>query len=199
MRKLFGLTAVVLLAATVAQTAASRPRAMPGMKMAPAHLIVGGKYSDVRFVDMTVPHHLMAIQMAQVEVRLGSKASLKAMARKMIADQKKEIAELKAIKKRLTGVSATPTMMSMHQMQETGMPMPSEIAKARPVDLAFIDAMVPHHSSLIPMANVVLRRSSDTELQALARKMLDAQAKQVGQMIKLREAWFKGTVEPPQP
>ncbi len=41
----------------------------PQEGVAPAQLVENGQYSDERFIDMMVPHHLMAIQMAQVAER----------------------------------------------------------------------------------------------------------------------------------
>lgn len=201
MKRLVTLALAAGFAAATAHTAApgsTPPAAMPGMKMAPAHLIVGGRYSDVRFIDMTVPHHLMAIAMAKVELRLGTKAPLQRMAREMITEQQKEISELRAMRKQLTGSSATATRMNPHTMAETGMPSPAKLAREKPTDLAFIDAMVPHHSSLIPLANIVLRRSSDTALKQMARKMMDSQAGQVAEMIKMREEWY-GALQSAQP
>jgi uncharacterized protein (DUF305 family) len=84
-------------------------------------------------------------------------------------------------------------------MQNTGTPMPSQLARTEPTDLAFIDAMVPHHSSLTPLANVVLRRSGNATLKRMARSMIDSQSKQVGQMINERQAWYPNAVTPPRP
>lgn len=193
------LLTALLAAAALAAAASGAPARSSGMKVAPAHLVVGGTYSDVRYIDMTVPHHLMAIQMAKVELRLGTRAPLKRMAKKMIADQTKEIAALKSIRLRLTGSAATPTMMSMHAMAESGVPSIAQLGREKPTDLGFIDAMVPHHSSLIPMSNVALRRSGDMELKQVARKGLDAQAKEIADMIAMRKAWYPGRVEPPKP
>ena len=44
---------------------------------------------------MMIPHHQGAIDMAKVELQHGMDPELKAMAEKIIADQEREIAELK--------------------------------------------------------------------------------------------------------
>lgn len=50
--------------------------------------------TDIDFAKMMRVHHQGAIQTAEVELRDGKDADMKKMARKMIADQKKEIAEI---------------------------------------------------------------------------------------------------------
>src|SRR5580765_1000060 len=49
---------------------------------------------DKDFAMMMRMHHQQAIEMANVELRDGKSAELKAMSRKMIKDQQKEIAQL---------------------------------------------------------------------------------------------------------
>lgn len=51
---------------------------------------------DVDFAMMMRMHHLAGIQMAQVELRDGKDAKMQELARKTIAGQKKEIAQLEA-------------------------------------------------------------------------------------------------------
>lgn len=52
--------------------------------------------ADKDFAMMMIPHHQGAIDMAKIELQHGKDLKLKAMAEKMIKDQEKEIAELKA-------------------------------------------------------------------------------------------------------
>lgn len=50
---------------------------------------------DKDFVMMMMPHHQGAIDMAKVELQYGKDSKLRGMAEKIIADQEKEIAEMK--------------------------------------------------------------------------------------------------------
>jgi uncharacterized protein (DUF305 family) len=54
-----------------------------------------------RFIDMMVPHHVMAIEMVELELSQGSHAQLEQTARGIIAAQQGEIATMKALRKRL--------------------------------------------------------------------------------------------------
>lgn len=54
---------------------------------------------DRDFASMMIMHHQMAIKMADVQIKDGSNAQLKAMARKMKAAQQAEIKQLSAYTK----------------------------------------------------------------------------------------------------
>jgi len=51
---------------------------------------------DKDFVTMMIPHHQGAVDMAEVELKYGKDPALKALAQKIIDDQKREIAEMQA-------------------------------------------------------------------------------------------------------
>lgn len=52
--------------------------------------------ADVDFARNMIPHHQAAIAMAKIELQHGKDPELKKMAEKMISDQEKEVAMLKA-------------------------------------------------------------------------------------------------------
>jgi uncharacterized protein (DUF305 family) len=158
--------------------------------VAPAALVQNGQYSDERFIDMMVPHHLMAIQMAQLGQKLGQHAQVKQLAASVITTQSQEITELKALKQRLYGTAETPTMMNPMQMDNTGMLMPDQLAQQHPFDRAFLDSMIPHHASAISMASVALLRSSNPDIRRIAQAIVNAQSAEIGQMIRWRETWY---------
>lgn len=158
--------------------------------MAPAALVQNGQYSDERFIDMMVPHHLMAIQMAQLAQELGQHAQIKQIAANIITTQSQEIIELQALKQQLYGTTETPTMMNPMQMDNTGMLTPDQLAQQHPFDRAFLDSMIPHHASAIQMASVALLHSSNPDIRRIAQAIVNAQSAEIGQMIHWREAWY---------
>ena len=61
--------------------------------------------ADIRFMQMMIPHHQSAIDMAEVELEHGSDAETREMARQIIDAQKGEIADMRAMLQRM-GVEA---------------------------------------------------------------------------------------------
>ena len=161
--------------------------------MAPEWLVVNGQYSDQRFIDMMVPHHMMAVQMAQLALQKGQHTEIKQLASSIISSQQQEIQELKNLKKRLYGTSDTPTMMNAVDMANTGMLMPDQLAQQHPFDRAFIDSMIPHHASAIDMASVALMRSANSAIKRIAPAIVDAQSQEIGKLIQWRKLWYPGS------
>jgi len=158
--------------------------------VAPERLVVNGQYSDERFIDMMVPHHMMVVQMAQVASQKGQHSELKHLATTMISSQNQEIQELKGLKERLYGTSSTPTTVNPVDMENTGTMMPDQLASQNPFDRAFIDSMIPHHASAIDLASVALMRSSNADIKRIARSIIDAQSQEIGTMIQWRKQWY---------
>ncbi len=179
---------------TEASTHGSASATVPASgNVAPEWLVVNGQYSDQRFIDMMVPHHLMAVQMAHIALQKGQHPEIKQLASSIISSQQREIQELKNLKKRLYGTSNTPTTMNPVVMANTGMLMPDQLAQQHPFDRAFIDSMIPHHASAIDMASVALMRSTNPEIKRIARAIVDAQSQEIGQMIQWRKLWYPGS------
>ena len=63
---------------------------------------------DLAFIDLTIPHHQMAIDASMVAYMQAAHPEIKAIAKEVIAAQEREIEELTAIRAELFG-SATPT------------------------------------------------------------------------------------------
>jgi uncharacterized protein (DUF305 family) len=62
--------------------------------VAPEWLVVNGQYSDQRFIDMMVPHHMMAVQMARIALQKGQHPEIKQLASNIISSQQREIQAL---------------------------------------------------------------------------------------------------------
>jgi uncharacterized protein (DUF305 family) len=70
-----------------------------------------------------------------------------------------------------------------------------------PFDLAFIDAMVPHHREAVAMARSATERPlSQPDLVGIANDIISSQQLEIDQMLEWREAWFGSrTLGPVQP
>ncbi|MCA1740633.1 MAG: DUF305 domain-containing protein, partial [Actinobacteria bacterium] len=65
---------------------------------APAMLVQNGEYSDERFIDMMIPHHMMAVDMANVAQKNTAHAEIQQLAGSIVSAQEQEIEEMKTIK-----------------------------------------------------------------------------------------------------
>ena len=91
--------------AYVAENDAAMTRMMIGMAVKPTGDV------DRDFVDMMVPHHQGAIDMAIAVLRYGRNEKIRRMAQEIIVDQQQEIAAMRlAVGEKLPPSIASPTM-----------------------------------------------------------------------------------------
>ncbi len=65
-------------------------------------------------------------------------------------------------------------------------------AASAPYDLQFIDTMSVHHGNAIDMAKMAAAKAQHPELKAFAKKIVDDQEKEIGQMKSWRDGWYAG-------
>ena len=158
---------------------------------------------DRAFVREMVPHHQIAVEMAQMAEMQGEHADIKTLAAAIVEDQTAEIGSLKRIARRL---GVTPAKPSDHEqmmrdaealglsMDEMGMSMDmDELDGAKPFDREFIDMMITHHRGAIRMARAERRKGKDASLRRIARTIITAQAKEIRQMNAWRKQWYGAT------
>lgn len=155
--------------------------------MASGMLMENGQYSDKRFIDMMVPHHRGAVQMAEVALQNAEHKKVKQLAENIVSSQEAEIEELKDIKREEFGTSRVPMDMS-----QTGgmMADPQALADEKPFDDAFIEAMIPHHESAIGMAEVAREESDNPRVEELAGEIIQAQEREISQMRSWHDDWY---------
>ena len=149
------------------------------------------EYSYVAFIDAMVPHHEGAVETAQVALRNSEHEEIKRLSRDIISAQRAEIEQLGEIRQEI-GAQGPPPEMSDMDMEMMGMTDPDELANQEPFDLAFIDAMIPHHQSAIAMAKVALEESNNPEIRGIAEDIVRAQEREISQMKEWRERWYPG-------
>jgi uncharacterized protein (DUF305 family) len=163
---------------------------MGSKDMAREMVMEDGRYSDRAFIDAMVPHHQGAVEMAEVALENAEHREIGNLAEDIISAQEAEIEELKAIKKEEFGTSNVPMEISQDEMEAMGMTEPGMLARQRPFDKAFIDAMIPHHESAIEMANVALEESENAQIREIAGAIVDAQKREIAQMRDWRQKWY---------
>ena len=166
----------------------------------------GAATFDQQFIDMMVPHHQGAVEMAKVAQQRAQRPEIKAMAADIIKSQDAEIAQMKDWRRAWFGSDRTPPMDKMPMVEGmtsaghgghgagTTMDMAADVEALRragePFDRAFIDAMIPHHESAIDAAKAAATRAQKPEIKTLAAEIVAAQEREIAQMKEWRRAWY---------
>ena len=182
--------------ATVTSTPASTPShdgSMPGMShmMQSSPNAASAPY-DLQFLDTMTAHHQGAIDMARPAEQKAQHAELKAFATKIVADQQKEIAQMKAWRDQWYAGKPEAMNMEMPGMMDSmkGMDMKAmNAASGNEFDIMFLDMMTPHHSGAVAMAKEALTKAEHAEIKNLARQIIAAQEQEIAQMNKWKAAW----------
>ena len=164
---------------------------------------------DQQFIDMMVPHHEGAVEMALIAQARAEHQEIRAMADDIIRSQSAEIGQMKAWRATWYGSDQTPPMSQMPMLHSMGgsamfmgtMDMTQEVEMLRaapePFDRAFIDAMIPHHESAIDAARLALQQATRPEIRTLATAIIADQQREIDQMTSWRQSWY-GTSTPPE-
>lgn len=133
--------------------------------------------SDVEFIDAMVPHHRMAVHMADMELARGDRAEVKEMAQVMKDAQTAEISKMESIRMQLVGTAEVPEHQDEHAEADMDKMM---AATGVALDRLFLEEMLPHHAAAITMAHEALPYLEQSELKAMASKIISDQAMEIG-------------------
>lgn len=145
--------------------------------------------SDVMFVQMMIPHHEQAVEMAALAPTNGASSEVQELAAAIAAAQGPEIAQMEAM---LDRWDVQPMMdHSGHQMD--GMVSDADMdalaaATGPEFDRLFLEAMIAHHEGAISMAEDPLENGEDPELQALLDAIVTTQTAEIAQMKQMLAA-----------
>jgi uncharacterized protein (DUF305 family) len=140
--------------------------------------------NDVQYIDAMVPHHLMAIDMAQMVLDRGASVQIKAIAQAIKDAQGPEIAAMKAVRKTLTGSDVIPTPPRDPYLDKMMMDM--EAMSGAQLDMMFLKSMIGHHSEAIAIAERALDQLNRADMKANAEAVISDQAREIGEMQALR-------------
>jgi uncharacterized protein (DUF305 family) len=157
---------------------------------------------------MMVPHHEGALEMANIAEQRAERPEIKGMAADILRTQAAEIQQMKAWRKAWFGSDLTPPLSEMpmvegmnmrggahagHEGMAQTMDMAADVDKLRrapePFDIAFIDAMIPHHQDAVDASRAALQRGTRPEIKSLAGSIIDAQLREIGTLQQWRIAW----------
>jgi uncharacterized protein (DUF305 family) len=167
----------------------------------------GGQFGDNRpdmmgdvdrhFIEQMIPHHEEAIAMADIALTKAEHPEIKQLAENIKRDQTREISQMQEFYKSTYGTDVP----SSSSMMGSGMDMGSDVMmrnstdltqleNAKPFDKAFIEEMIPHHRMAIMMAQMLLQRSTNSEMRALAQSIIRTQSYEIEQMQGWYRDWY---------
>lgn len=138
--------------------------------------------SSRAYIDAIVPHHEMALMMAEEAMAKAVHPGLKEMAEKMKEDQSREISQFKQIRTTLIGSDTTPDPMEMKEM-----PAGPEF------DKMFLHMMIDHHQGAIDQSVLALDAGVARPLDSLANNTIEMQRMEQSKMNDSLRAWYNET------
>ena len=136
--------------------------------------------ADRMFIDEMVPHHEMALMMAEDALAKANTQELKSFAQKVKDDQAREIAQMKSWRKDWFGSEATPPM------DHSGM---KPIPAGPDYDRMWAQEMIVHHQGAIDMSNQRQAALARPELKELAQRIITAQKQEQEQLNGYIQTW----------
>lgn len=159
---------------------------------------------DRMFIEMMVPHHQSANEMARIELQKGNNAEVKKLAQKIIDEQTREIQQMQTWYRQWYGTDV-PTMntsgnmgnmsmsnsmgeammVSMRQQEQMNQEMINALRNAPNTDQEFLRQMTRHHRMTTMMAGMVVDSATHPEIRNLAQNIVRSQNEEIAQMQQL--------------
>jgi len=148
---------------------------------------------DLQFIDTMTAHHQGAIEMAKMVDGRTQRTELKAFAQKIIADQNKEIEQMKEWREKWFKGAPRAVNMEMPGMMDSMKMDMSKLSnsKDKEFDLAFIEMMIPHHAGATTMAKEAQTKAEHAEIKTLAGNIIKEQEAEIKQMNVWKSEWSK--------
>jgi len=148
---------------------------------------------DLQFIDTMTAHHKEAVTMAKMVDGRTQNADLKEFAAQIIADQEKEIGQMKSWRDNWYAGKPSAINMEMPGMADSmKMDMPKLTnSKDKEFDLAFVEMMTTHHAGAVTMAKEALAKAEHAEIKTLSNQIIKAQEAEIKMMADWKARWSK--------
>lgn len=192
--------------AATSSAASPHPASLPALMATSAQYAealrqMSGAELEKTFMGAMVGHHQMAVDMARIELAKGSRPAEKALARRIIRTQAKEIAEMTSWLRNWYGVTPdeavaqSPAVDLINQMSaQMKSDMMAPLAAARrgtDTDLQFLRLMIPHHKMAVEESQAALPGTVHDRLAVLEVNIKRSQTKEIRLMKTWLRAWFR--------
>ena len=153
---------------------------------------------DRMFADMMVAHHEDGIRMAQMAIERAQSGELRAMAQKMIDDQRNDITRLQSLRGEGPRLSMEE-MMRMHEGMHPEIAVHVGMSEAETrrdmdrlhaagsteFDAMFTEVMAKHHDDAIVMSQHQLEAGTNASMKDLARAIASRQGPERDQLLAM--------------
>ena len=178
--------------------ASGRPSAIvPGRPGEPNRTVPATKASvpppgpaDIRFVEMMVPHHQQALEMAGLAPAQAASTKVKALADRIDAAQTVEISQMRSwLRRHIRSVHGHGSAAE-HAMNMPGMATPRQMEQLKKstgqnFDRLFLTLMITHHQGALTMAQEELTKGTDVLIQEMAEEVVVTQTAEINRMRAL--------------
>ena len=133
-------------------------------------------------------HHKQAVDMAKMADKKLSSSAVKKLNKKIMEDQKKDIARMAKWKKELSSDTTTagdknaamnmPMDMNMAEMENL---------KGKDFDAKYLEMMSAHHSQAVSMVNKYLSDLSNPNVKTFAEKTAKIQESEIDKMSEMKK------------
>jgi uncharacterized protein (DUF305 family) len=188
---IYGLAGLLFSGSAAGVTALYRNQSPPQMM---AQQGMHMQWTDQSFIEMMIPHHQDAIDMAEMALQKAEHPELKELARNIIRDQEREIKEMKTWYqqwfKRPVPALSSQGMMAMHQGHGMMAMDLDALATAKNFDQEFIRQMIPHHQMAVMMASNLKTNTERPEMDKLIDDIIRSQSAEIKQMKQWYQNWY---------
>ncbi|MBC7797892.1 MAG: DUF305 domain-containing protein [Pyrinomonadaceae bacterium] len=152
---------------------------------------------DLQFLDTMIPHHQSAVDMAKMVLTQSQNPELKKFAENIIADQNREVSQMKGWREQWFVGNPVAMNMEMPGMADSMKTMMGdemkklETATGKTFDLLFLEMMIPHHNGAVVMSKDALNRAEHVEIKTLSTRIIKSQEAEIKQMSDWKTQWAK--------
>lgn len=184
-------------ASGISRPVTAHPMAIDPMSYDYGHTLatLTGGQLETTFMGGMIPHHEIAIAMAQLELQRGRNDKIRHLAHAIITSQTHEVAQMTAWLKRWYGLTpqqaidqapepARSQIQSMDTMMQSSMIGPLKAtAVGRGFDVKFVSLMIPHHQMALIETPPVQDQATHEPLVATANTIALSQEQQIIEML----------------
>ena len=153
-----------------------------------------GNATDRAFIAHVVSDHRTAIAMAEIARRESRRRQIRWLAQNIITGERRQIAVLERLDDKLARRGVGVGRLAADDASDLRPGQVATLRSRKPFDRVFVDTMTRHHLAVIQIANFELAKGADADAKAVAKAVLTAQTREVGQMGLWRIDWYGGPV-----